>query len=92
VGNFPLQPQLPLVFIHLQFERSREEINVAVESDIKQCFSGEEDCKFSAKLSEDRRLAGRREVQCLSGGLTLMNSLSHLWCWPEGVGRPPGKV
>ena len=28
----------------------------------------------------------------MSGGLTLMNSLSHLWCLPDLVGRPPGKV
>jgi hypothetical protein len=41
--TFLLQPQPPLVFIHLQFEGAREEINVAVESDIKQCFSREEE-------------------------------------------------
>jgi outer membrane receptor protein involved in Fe transport len=28
----------------------------------------------------------------LSGGWTLMNSLSHFWCLSDLVGRPPGKV
>jgi hypothetical protein len=31
-------------------------------------------------------------LRCLSGGLTLMNSLSHFWCLPDLVGRPPRKV
>jgi hypothetical protein len=26
-----------------------------------------------------------------SAGLTRMNSLSHLWCLPDEMGRPPGK-
>ncbi len=25
-------------------------------------------------------------------GLTLANTFSHLWCSPEGTGRPPGKL
>jgi hypothetical protein len=35
---------------------------------------------------------GSIQTRTPSAGSTLMKSLSHLKCLPEGVGRPPGKV
>jgi hypothetical protein len=32
------------------------------------------------------------ETDLILAGLTLRNSLSHLWCLPDGDVRPPGKV
>ena len=39
-----------------------------------------------------RAFFGRTYFWFLTGGLTLMKSLSHFWCLPDLVGRPPGKV
>src|SRR5215470_561778 len=39
-----------------------------------------------------RCVSGRRQSGFGLAGLTRMKSSSHVWCLPEGVGRPPGKV
>src|ERR1700722_2089080 len=55
---------------------------------------------FCARHTDHRELSvrvpravfGGTYFASLSGGLTLMNSLSHFWCLPDLVGRLPGKV
>ena len=92
--NLPLLPrllQLPVALrVDLRLTTSehvlrRDIADGTVQSNIVVMLYGE----FSARVRKARKLA--IQFGLLLRGLTLRKSLSHLWCLPEGVGRPPGK-
>jgi hypothetical protein len=50
------------------------------------------ECEFSATLRNGGQLAKAGYFRFFLAGLTRRKSLSHVWCLPDGDGRPPGKV